>query len=186
MRVTSPAWTWTDLALNSPLLEALILTDSFIRPGRPEFGQRPEPLVTRAQLMAALRLRGRANGVRTAAQALELAREGVDSPQETRLRFYMGEAGLPEPEVNTWICDDTGGAVVQPDLSIKRYRIAIQYEGWEYHSNPEQMARDVRRQELTEALGWIEVRITREHMRNGGFEAIAKIRRALFRQGWRP
>lgn len=186
IRTTSPAWTWTDLALNSSLIEALVLADKTIRSGRPEFGERKAPLATREHLRAALKRRKSANGVRTAAQALELAREGVDSPQETRLRFCMFEAGLPEPEVNAWLVDERGRRVVQPDLALRQWKLAIQYEGWEYHTDPGQMAKDIRRQERTEALGWIEVRITREHLRNGGAGAIEKIRRALLRQGWRP
>lgn len=98
----------------------------------------------------------------------------------------MHEAGFPEPQVNVWICGDRGNPVAQPDLSIWEYQIAIQYEGWEYRADPDQMTKDIRRQERTEALGWAEVRITREHMRNHGAAAIKKIRRPLLRQGWTP
>ncbi|WP_338016584.1 hypothetical protein [Nesterenkonia muleiensis] len=184
--ITSPARTWVDVALSCTVLEALIYADHCRRLGRPEYGEDPQPLVSGRELEAALHRRGSARGIVGARLALELSREGVDSPQETRLRFYMGKAGFPRAEVNAWIRDEQGKRVVQPDLSIPQYRIAIQYEGWEYHSDPEQMVKDIRRQERTEALGWTEVRITREHMRNGGTGAIAKIRRALLHQGWSP
>ena len=183
--VTSPAWTWTDLAINSSLVEALILADRSIRPGRPAFGQRAEPLVALEHLREALTARGRANGIRTAAQALDLARIGVDSPQETRLRFYMHEAGLPEPEVNVWLLDEQGQHVVQPDMTLRRWRLAIQYDGEDYHSGA-QMRKDVWRTERTEALGWKEVRITKDHMYGGGRAAIAKIERELRGRGWKP
>ena len=39
-------------------------------------------------------------GCRLARRAASLAREGVDSPQETRLRLLLVLAGLPEPRVN--------------------------------------------------------------------------------------
>ncbi|WP_300343720.1 hypothetical protein [Nesterenkonia sp.] len=183
--ITTPARTWIDVALTCPELEAVVLADRCRRRGRAEYNEDPRPLADSSELEAALRRRGRPRGIAQVRRALELSRDGVDSPQETRLRLLMRRAGLPEPEVNVWICDEHGQRAVQPDLSIRQYRVAIQYEGWEYHTAPEQMARDVRRQERTEALGWTEVRITRDHMRNGGAEAVQKIRRALRQRGWR-
>lgn len=105
---------------------------------------------------------------------------------ETLLRYYMHEAGLPERTVNAGLCDEHGNRVVQPDLSIWDYRLSIQYEGWEFHSDPQQILKDVAQQEHTEARGWIEVRITCEHMHHGGVAAIAKIVQSLPHQGWRP
>lgn len=183
--VTSPAWTWTDLALSTSLLEALILADTFIRPGRPEFGEQPTPLASKEQLRDALKLRGSANGVRRAAKALHLARIGIDSPQETALRFFMHEAGLPEPEVNVWLLDQHGHRVVQPDMVLRKWRLTIQYDGEDYHSG-EQMRKDVRRAERTEDLGWKELRITKDHMGDHGIAAISKIERELRSRGWRP
>lgn len=184
--ITSPARTWVDAALSLPLCDAVILADRCRREGRTEFGEDREPLASGQMLAEALSRRGRPRGLATARQALELSRDGVDSPMETLLRLHMQQAGLPEPEVNTWICDEHGNRMVQPDLSLRKYRIAIQYEGWEYHSDPHQMAKDIRRQENTEALGWVEVRITKEHMRGNGAAAIAKIIKALRKQGWTP
>lgn len=183
--LTSPTRTWSDVATTSTFLDALVITDAVIRSGREEFGEPEQPLATKEELAGALTRRGPARGVRTAWRALELSRDGSDSAQETRLRHLMHEAGLPEPEVNTWIRDAFGNGVVQSDLSLREHRISIQYEGLEFHSSPEQMLKDVRRAELTEALGWVEVRITKEHMRDGGRHAVEKIRRALRRRGWR-
>lgn len=52
---------------------------------------------------------------------------------ESLLRFYMHEADLPEPAVDVWLCDEHGNRIVQPDLSIWDYRLAIQYEGGAEH-----------------------------------------------------
>ncbi|MCT1605830.1 hypothetical protein M3B43_00545 [Nesterenkonia massiliensis] len=183
--LTDPAWTWTDLALKLPMLQALILADIAVRPGRTEFGETTGSLTRVSDLRDAAKARGPANGAKTVRTASLLARPGADSPQETTLRYYMYEANLPEPQVNVWLLDEHGRRIVQPDLSVEKYRLAIQYEGQSVHSDPEQVLRDVRRQERTEALGWVEVRITKEHMRHSGAGAIAKITRALRKQGWR-
>ncbi|MBB3667479.1 hypothetical protein [Garicola koreensis] len=185
LQLTSPAWTWTDLALKRSLLDGLILADQALRPPRPEYESRTSALAHHAELALAVKARGRVNGVRRLRSIQQLARVGADSPMETALRFSMHQAGLPEPAVNEWLCDERGNRVVQPDLSIWDYRVAIQYEGWEFHSAAGQMLKDVRRQEDTEALGWLEVRITKEHMRSRAAAAVAKIARALRSQGWR-
>lgn len=164
-------------------MDGVVVADQLIRPGRIEHGERAQPWATKEELEAVLKLRGRANGVRTARQALALARPGADSPAETWLRVHMHQAGLPEPEVNVWLRSDSGERVVQPDLSISQYRIAIQYDGEDYHSGA-QMRKDVRRTELTEALGWVEVRITKDHMRNGGRAAVTKIAAVLRKHWW--
>lgn len=184
LRLTSPARTWVDVAASVGLLEALVLADRCRRAGRPEYGQSAEPLASGEELRAAVARRGRTRGLANVRSALDLSRDAVDSPMETLLRYYMHEAGLPEPEVNAWLRDEYGNPIVQPDLSIWDYRVAIQYEGWEFHSDPQQMLKDVRRHEDTEALGWLEVRITKAHMRHSASAAIAKISHALRRRGW--
>ncbi|MCH8564558.1 hypothetical protein LTH96_02225 [Nesterenkonia sp. LB17] len=59
-------------------------------------------------------------------EALELICEGVDSPQESRLRFFMHLAGLPEPRVNPVIRHPSGHPWFEPDLAIPEFRVSIQ------------------------------------------------------------
>ncbi len=42
--------------------------------------------------------------------------------------------GLPEPELNVPIIDDDGTRHHEPDLSYRKYRIGIEYEG-EHHGD---------------------------------------------------
>ncbi|MDO5492662.1 MAG: hypothetical protein Q4F53_03485, partial [Nesterenkonia sp.] len=114
-----------------------------------------------------------------------LSRIGADSPPETHLRLALGRAQLPEPEVNSWICDADGRPLLQPDLLFRQWRVAVQYEG-QNHSDPRQVESDVARAELMELLGWDEVRLTRRHMVDGWAPGIDKVRRALLQNGWRP
>lgn len=181
--VASPAWAWLDLALESSEERALVLADRVLsrRNGPPG---RPSPLTSRNELSDAIRVRGRANGIRTARAAVELASDKVDSPQETRLRYYCHLAGLPAPEVNPLICGPSGYPRFRPDLALSRWRLAIQYEGAEVHSEPERVLKDIRRQETAEELGWREVRISKDHMRNRGARAVQKILAALRAQGY--
>lgn len=180
LQITNPAWTWLDLALGLPVSEALVLADRVIYVPR----GRGRALATQKDLHAALAARGPARGVRNAREAAWLSRVGADSPPESRLRYYCHLRGLPEVSVNPLIGDQHGEAFFRPDLAFLEFKVAVQYEGQLFHSTPERVLKDVRRQEVTEALGWVEVRITKEHMRNGGSAAIRKIRAKLIERGW--
>ena len=98
----------------------------------------------------------------------------------------MHLAGLPKPRVNPVIHHPSGYPWFQPDLAVEEFRVSIQYEGEEFHSTPASVRKDVRRSEITEELGWLEVRITRDHMEDKGRRAITRIQHALVQRGWRP
>lgn len=198
IRVTSPAWTWLDLSLavtssgpaggssGDPVERAVMLGDQVVRQPRREFGETGEQLASIAELREVVRARGRTKGIRGVREALGLIRGGVDSRQESRLRYFMHLAGLPEPLVNPVIRHPSGFPCFEPDLAIAAFRLAIQYEGEEFHSTPHSVRKDVRRSEITEQLGWIEVRITADHMAEKGRLAIQRIQQALIQRGWRP
>jgi hypothetical protein len=68
-------------------------------------------------------------GCRVARRAASLAREGVDSPQETRLRLLLVLAGLPEPHVNLIIRGRDGSWRRRYDLAYEQLRLIIEYDG---------------------------------------------------------
>lgn len=182
--VTTPARTWADLAATKPLVEAVVDADILLREPRLRFEGPGRAVITcRKELLAAVASKGKAPGIGVAKRAAALARRGSDSPQETRLRLALHFAGLPEPEVNTWISDAAGRPLFEPDLSYRRYRVAVQYEG-RHHSSPDQVERDVRRSELAEDNGWVEVRITNRHSSRNWAPAVEKVAKALRARGW--
>lgn len=183
--VTTPARTWVDRAVGQTLEQAVIDADIVLRPPRSEYESSGAAAATREEMDEAVRSRPKARGIRTARLALELARAGADSPQETRLRLKLGEAKLPEPEVNGWVFWPDGRRAFQPDLLFRRYRVCVQYEG-RHHSHPDQVERDVARADVAAALGWREVRITRRDTVAGWSPAVAKVARALCQHGWTP
>ena len=83
------------------------------------------------------------------------------------------------------ITDEQGTRHHEPDLSYPEYRIGIEYEG-ELHGDEGQIVRDIARSERYAALGWTEVRISKRHMSDDAKAAVAKVRAALVRAGWRP
>jgi hypothetical protein len=182
--VTTPARTWLDMAELLSIDEIVAMGDACVRVPRLEFEGRSMPLCSLWDLQRTIdRHRGK-RGLRKAKEALELIRVGSDSPQETLLRLAIVRAGLPEPELNVAIITEDGVRHHEPDLSYRKYKIGIEYEG-EHHSQDTQIARDITRSERYAALGWTEVRISRRHMVNDAKPAAAKVLVALAQAGWR-
>lgn len=185
IRLTTPERTWLDLAETLTVDELVVAGDSCVRVPRLEFEGRDQPLCTLADLQRMIDRHKGKRGLRKAKAAIRLIRMGSDSPQESLLRLAMVRAGLPEPELNVPIEADDGGRRLQPDLSYRKYRIGIEYDG-ENHGTEGQVARDISRSERYDALGWTEIRISKRHMVNGSKAAVAKVRTALVQSGWRP
>jgi hypothetical protein len=184
MFITSRARTWLDCARKMDIDEITVVADHLVRIPRPEFEGRSEPYCTPADLEEMLDRHWGTPGIRKARLALEQARVGADSAPETRLRLALERAGLPTPEVNVRT-ELSPGVVRQPDLGYRQWRVAADYEG-EGHSRPEQIVRDIQREEDYARAGWILVRISKRHMSTGAATAVAKVRRALEQRGWSP
>jgi len=182
--VTTPERTWLDMAELLSVDEIVAMGDACVRAPRLEFEGRNMPLCSTWDLQRTIDKHRGKRGLRKAKEALELIRVGSDSPQETLLRLAIVRAGLPEPELNVPIIADDGSRHHEPDLSYRRYRIGIEYEG-EHHGDESQIARDIDRSERYAALGWTEVRISKRHMVNDAKPAAAKVLVALAQAGWR-
>jgi hypothetical protein len=182
--VTSPAWTWTDLASALSLEELVAAGDSLLRrqdaPRRPCHLNVPDPLSSLAEITSAVERRGGSRGIRLAREALPLLRSGVDSGPESRLRLLIVQAGLTEPEINQWILDRDGRRVSRPDLMYRELRIAIEYEGEHHLVDADQWHRDINRDDRLRRMGWTVLRFTRKHL-EPAFEraAIQRIRDAI-------
>jgi hypothetical protein len=182
--VTTPERTWLDLAELLSVDELVVAGDSCVRVPRPELEGRDMPLCGLADLQRMIDRHKGKRGLRKAKEAIKLIRVGSDSPQESLLRLAIVRAGLPEPELNVPIISADGGRHHEPDLSYRKYRIGIEYEG-ERHGDEVQIVRDIARSEKYQVLGWAEVRISKRHMVNEAKQAVSKIRTALIQAGWR-
>lgn len=182
--VTTPERTWLDMAEMLTVDELVAMGDSCVRVPRPDFEDRDIPLCGLDDLQRMIDRHKGKRGLRKAKESIKLIRVGSDSPQETLLRLAIVRAGLPEPELNVPIIGDDGLRHHEPDLSYRKYRIGIEYEG-DHHGDEGQIVRDITRSERYQALGWTEVRISKRHMLNEAKPAVAKIRTALIQAGWR-
>jgi hypothetical protein len=182
--VTTPERTWLDMAELLSVDELVAMGDSCVRVPRGTFEERDTPLCSLDDLQRMIDRHKGKRGLRKAKEAMSLIRVGSDSPQETHIRLAIVRAGLPEPELNVPIIGDDGFRHHEPDLSYRKYRIGIEYEG-EHHGEDVQIVRDIARSESYVALGWTEVRLSKRHMLNDAKPAVAKVRTALVQAGWR-
>lgn len=125
------------------------------------------------------------NGVRTARRALALASPRSESPRETYVRLMLELAGMPPLEVNISYGDEQG-VIARIDLSWKRWKIAIEYDGRQHGLSLAQRERDVRRREQMERFGWVFIVITAAQLARPR-DVVLRVREALrARQGWAP
>ena len=175
--VTTLLQTWMDLG---PMLNRgeLVAAADFLCSGR-------TPWHTPAELCAvAAGLIGR-RGCRALREAAALARAAVDSPQETKTRLFLVDAGIPEPVVNFEIRDANGVFVARVDLAWPRFRVCVEYEGDGHRTDARQFRLDITRRERIEDQKWRMVRITDDDLKNGGRELLRRVRAALATRGAR-
>lgn len=178
VRVTSAARTWLDLAQLLSVDELVAVGDSVVCRHGPEHPAPRAALADLDELRAMVTAHPGMRGVRKARLALDFIRVGADSPQETRMRLAILDAGLPEPVLNHTIYNEWGKAAVWPDAAYIREKVSLQYDGV-HHGEAHQYRRDIRRQALTERLGWREVRIQHEDLMGERPAVVDKVRRAL-------
>jgi hypothetical protein len=183
--VTTPERTWLDMAELLSVDELVAMGDGCVRVPRADLEGRDRPHCDISDLQRMIDRHKGKRGIRKAKEAIKLIRVGSDSPQESLLRLAIVRAGLPEPELNVPIITDDGVRHHEPDLSYRRYKVGIEYEG-EQHGDEPQIVRDIARSERYIALGWTEVRVSKRHMHDDAKAAVAKVRSALLRAGWRP
>ncbi|MEZ2389809.1 hypothetical protein AB6813_09715 [bacterium RCC_150] len=179
VRLTSPARTWLDLAQLMRIDDVVAAGDSIVVEHGDDHPKPHTPLATMMDLKAIVAAHPGMRGIRKARMALDLVRVGADSPQETKMRLLLLNAGLPEPTLNHIIHNEWGAPAVWPDAAFVKEKVALQYDG-RHHGEPEQYRRDIRREALTQRLGWREVRIQYEDLLGECPEVVRKVRLALY------
>jgi hypothetical protein len=104
-----------------------------------------------------------------------------DSAPEVRVGKLLMAAGLPKPTQQFEL--RAGGRRVRIDLAYPVERIAIEYDGWDFHSTRAAFDRDRARANELELLGWTVLRFT---SRTTDELVVASVRQALARASDAP
>lgn len=145
VQVTSPLRTALDLGRLLWRFDALAALDGFIRVGVPK-----DELLLEADRFKGFR------GVVQLRDLAPLADGRAESPGESALRLHWYDAGLPPPELQWWVHSDDGVPIYRLDLALPDVLFCAEYDGIEFHSDPEAVKRDLsRRVWLTDQRSWL-------------------------------
>ena len=172
LRVSGPFQMFLELASLLYLVDLVVVADAMLRVFDIEAGR----LVAECARMS-----GRHAAAARCAGAL--ARDGVDSPMETRLRLLIVLAGLPEPTVNHTVRADDGEMILRFDLSYPELRLAVEYDGRQHAEDDRQWQRDLRRREDLDELGWRIIVVTATGLFRRPEHTLMRIRKALASRG---
>ena len=169
VRVTTPLRTALDLACKLSARDALAALDGFMR----HHG------ITQYEMRRELVRYYRRRGVVQARYLVPLADPRADSPGESWTRMEMLGRGLPKPELQ-WCVDVGGGRFYVLDIAYPQHKVAVEYDGREFHSSEERRARDSRRRTWLASQGWTVVVVTKDRFtREAVDEWIGEIRTGL-------
>jgi hypothetical protein len=152
--VTTPARTAADLARLLARPDALASLDVLM--GLPE--------MSRELVANVLGRFARYRGVIQARELVDLADPRAESPQESRARLRCVDAGFPCPEPQIEVFDETGDLLARLDMGWRELLKAMEFDGDEGHSTPAQKAHDHARRERVERRGWGLAVVTSEHV----------------------
>jgi len=150
--VTTPLRTALDLGRLTPRDRALGSIDSLMRVDG----------FDRSHLLHELpRFKGFRGVVQLRALA-PLADARAESPGESALRLRWIDAGLPAPELQVPIADDSGLVRYRGDLGLRSLRLLAEYDGHEFHTSPASRSYDEQRRTWLRRQGWVVVVLRRD------------------------
>src|SRR6476619_3918971 len=163
-RATSPAWTAVEVARSLQRPRALATLDAALRSGK----------CSRADIWrAAIEQAGR-RGIVDVRNLIALADPRAESPMESEARLAMIDGNLTTPELQYEVIDGNGD-VRRLDFAWPEHRVAVEYDGVDWHSGPDAMKRDRRRQAALGDVGWVVLAIIFDDVRYRPREFVDRI-----------
>jgi len=136
-------------------------------------------LVTVVELERVLRRVGRRgrDGVGVLRAILEAHTPGkaAESPPERRMVRMLMACGLPRPVLQHEI-RHRGAFVARVDAAYPQWRIAVEYDSYEYHDGDLAITRDNDRRNLLRRVGWEQVAVRKANLARGCIDTAATIR----------
>ena len=99
---------------------------------------------------------------------------------ESEARLVMLDGGLPEPLLQHEIID-RDGRLWRVDFAWPDRRVAVEYDGFDWHSSTEALRRDRQKRAALEEIGWRTVSIVSDDVRRQGDVMVRRIDAQLMR-----
>ncbi len=177
VRVTTPLRTACDVSSLHGRSDALAVLNEFARLHG----------ITQAEVRAVLpRLAGR-RGIKQLRELVAYLTHFAESQGESWTQLAVIDAGFPIPRPQIWVWLE-GFGWVRLDMGWEDLKIAVEYDGEEFHSTPEDRENDLRRREALAAAGWIVIVVRKDGFNGAGLDRwVGQLRRAFAeRQPPRP
>lgn len=161
---TAPAWTAVEVARALRRPRALATLDAALR----------SATCDRRELnLAAVAQAGR-RGIVAVRGLIPLADAAAESPMESEARLMMIDGGLPLPELQREIVDHSGRRW-RVDFAWPDAMVAVEYDGFDFHSNPDALRRDRQKQAGLRERGWHLMSIVFDDVRRRPYETVRRI-----------
>jgi hypothetical protein len=112
-------------------------------------------------------------------EVVRLADAGAESPQETRTRLLLTDAGLRPRHTQIDVFNRFGEHVHRIDMGWPKWKVGVEYDGEQHWSSPAIRAKDIDQQAELEALGWRIIRVSSEIIRYRPYSVVERTRAAL-------
>jgi hypothetical protein len=127
-----------------------------------------------------------ARGLRRLYEILPLVDGGAESPQETRTRLALIDAGFPVPRTQIPILDPGGYLIARIDMGWEEWLVGVEYDGAHHWTDPAQRTRDIDRTAALADCPWTIIRVGADILRYRQGTLLYRVGAALNAAGWRP
>lgn len=161
---TTPEWTAIEVARGLRRPRALATLDAALRSGTCDRG---------SLLRAAAHQAGR-RGIVMVRDLIPLADPAAESPMESEARLMMIDGGLPRPTLQYEVIDRNGRRW-RLDFAWPEEMVAVEYDGFEFHSDPDALRRDRQKKAALQEMRWSVMSIVSDDVRRRPYDTVRRI-----------
>ena len=161
---TTPEWTAVEVARGLRRPRALATLDAALRSGTCD----------RRQLRAAAARQSGRRGIVQVRELIRLAAPEAESPMESEARLVMIDGGLPSPVLQYEIVD-RNWQTWRVDFAWPDVKVAVEYDGFDWHSQPESLSRDRQKRAALREVGWEVVSAVADDIRRRPWDMLRRI-----------
>ncbi|OPX10941.1 endonuclease domain-containing protein [Mycobacterium sp. AT1] len=163
--VTEPGWTAVEVARGLRRPRALATLDAALRSGT----------CGRRDLVRAVMKQAGRRGIVNVRDLVPLADAAAESPMESEARLMMVDGGLPKPELQYELVDRSG-RLWRLDFAWPSVKLAVEYDGFDWHSDPESFRRDRQKRAALRELDWHVMSIVSDDVRRRPHDTVRQIK----------
>jgi hypothetical protein len=167
---TEPGWTAVEVARSLRRPRALATLDAALR----------SQTCDRCQLRVAAARQAKRRGIVNVRDLIPLAAAESESPMESEARLAMLDGGLPPPVLQYEIVD-RNWQTWRVDFAWPDRLLAVEYDGFDWHSDPDALRRDRRKRAALSEVGWTTLSIVADDVRRRSWDMVRRIEVELSR-----